>query len=124
MGRPRLSPEEREARRKARVAHSFSDAAYNHYDPRTEGYGNAEEWIAAAEAIAGHRATFSGTKKPKTGLEHDLSLLYLDELPDTMAELKKAFRNTMMLVHPDHGGSTKDCQEALAAFERLVKHFK
>jgi hypothetical protein len=36
----------REAKRKTRAAFSFSDAAYQHYDPVTEGYGSVDEWIA------------------------------------------------------------------------------
>jgi hypothetical protein len=125
MPRTRLTPEEREERRKARNAFTFSDAAYQHYDPKTEGYGSAEEWIRQAEAIAGGRSTLGGTAKPKTGLERDLELLNLGELPLTMAALKKAFRNTMFVVHPDMpGGTNEACRDALAAFERLSKHYK
>ena len=124
MPRPRLTPEEREQRRRERNAHTFSDAAYKHYDPKTEGYGSADEWIRQAEAIAGGRSTLGTGAKPKTGLERDLELLNLDELPDTMAALKKAFRNTMFIVHPDYGGTNEQCRDVLAAFDRLSKHYK
>lgn len=125
MARPRLSPEEKEARRKARNARTFSDAAYKHYDPKTEGYGSADDWIAAAEAMAGGRAHLhAGTDRKKTGLERDLELLNLTELPLTVAELKRAFRNTMFTVHPDYGGTNDQCRDVLTAFERLSKHYK
>lgn len=124
MPRPRLTPEEREARRKARNAFTFSDRAYQHYDPKTDGYGNAEEWIRQAEQIAGGRTTVNAGAKAKTGLERDLELLNLDALPDTMAVLKKAFRNTMFTVHPDYGGTNEQCRDVLAAFDRLSKHYR
>lgn len=122
MGRPRLTPEEREERRKARVAFSFSDKAYRHYDPRRDGYGSAEEWIGAAEALSGGRGRLHTSGK-KTGLEADLELLYLDAMPDDIAGLKKAFRNTLFIVHPDVGGTKEACQKVLDAFERLSKHY-
>jgi hypothetical protein len=119
--RPRLTPEEREARRKARSAFSFSRAAYEHYDPRKEGYGSAEEWMAAAEALAGGRGTLR--LKPKTGVAADLALLFLDDLPADIAGLKKAYRNTLFLVHPDYGGDVEKCKAVVAAFERLTKFY-
>ena len=125
MGRARLTPEEREARRKERARHSFSDAAYSHYDPHAEGYGSTDEWEAAAEAIAAGRGTLNfgnrGQASPK--INPDLVLLYLDKMPENIAGLKRAFRNTMMIVHPDHGGTHADCIAAMKAFERLSKFY-
>ncbi len=117
----RLSPEEREARRKARSAHSFSRAAYRHYDPRTEGYGSPDDWIAAAEALISGTAIF---KKNAPAENPDLATLYLTEFPDDIAGLKKAFRNTLFIVHPDYGGTNEATRAALAAFERLAKFYR
>lgn len=93
---------------------SWSDAAYRHYNP-AEGYGSEDEWIAAAEALAS-----GGTILITRTRQHpDLEKLYLSEMPQTIAELKRAFRNTLFIVHPDYGGTNEACREALAAFERL-----
>lgn len=116
----RLSDTEREARRKERARISFSNAAYRHYDPRTEGYGSEAEWIAAAEALAAGCTVL----KTKTGLNPDLITLHLDELPADIAGLKRAFRNTLHLVHPDHGGTDAATRAALEAFGRLSKFYK
>ncbi len=121
MPRPRLTPEEREARRKERSRFTFSDAAYKHYDPRQTGYGSTDEWIAAAEAIAGG-ATILTTKT--TSINPDLLILNLVDWPATMDGLKRAFRNTLHLVHPDHGGSNEATRDLLAAFGRLSKFYK
>jgi hypothetical protein len=125
MPRRRLTPEEREARRKARNAYTFSEAAYKHYDPRTEGYGSAEEWIRQAESIASGRGALGATVGPKkTGVARDLELLNLDDLPANIDGLKKAFRNSLFIAHPDYGGTNEQCRDVLAAFERLSKHYK
>jgi hypothetical protein len=124
---PRLTPEERETRRKARAAFSFSDAAYTHYDPKTEGYGSYEEWVNTVEQLLNDK----GIARPQrnradTQLERDLATLYLDALPATGAALKTAFRNTLKIVHPDVGGpdaSHDRTVEAIKAFERLSKQY-
>lgn len=119
MGRPRLTDEERLARKKARSAHSFSDAAYTHFDPRKVGYGSADEWAAAADALSGGR----GTLKQERRSIHDMDLetLGLEALPITHGDLKKAFRVVLFRVHPDHGGSNEETIRAMSAFERLSK---
>lgn len=122
MPRPRLTPEQREARRKARAAFSFSDASYKHYNPRTEGYGSAEDWFAAADALAGGCGVLRS--KAKTGLEADLELLSLSDLPADIAGLKKAFHNSLFIYHPDHGGTNDQCRAAMSAFERLSRQYK
>jgi len=122
MARVRLTPEEREARRKERARHSFSDAAYKHYDPRVDGYGSAEDWISAAEALAFGCGVL--IKRKLTGVELDCGLLYIDELPGTIAELKSAFRAALFKTHPDHGGSNDAVRAVMAAFARLTKHYK
>jgi hypothetical protein len=121
----RLSPEEREARRKERSRRSFSDAAYQHYDPKTEGYGSADEWIAAAEALASGRGTlhFGNRGQSSSKINPDLVTLNLTEMPADIAGLKRAFRNTLFIVHPDHGGTDAACIAAMKAFERLTKFY-
>ena len=121
MPRVRLTDEEREARRKERARHSFSDAAYSHYNPRQDGYGSTDEWIAAAEAIAGG-ATILTTKT--TSINPDLVIMHLTDWPADIAGLKRAFRNSLFLCHPDYGGSNEATRELLAAFERLSKFYK
>jgi hypothetical protein len=122
MARPRLTDEEREERRRARVRHSFSDAAYTHYNPQAEGYGSTEEWIRAAEAAAAGHGQYKRQDKPKLG-SADLRMLGLLDMPSDLAGLKKAFRNAIMIAHPDHGGSTKAAQETLDAYKRLLENF-
>ncbi len=122
MGRPRLTDAEREERRRVRSAFSFSDASYQHYDPRQEGYGSTDEWMAAADALAGGRGILKNTTKPKGN--PDLNLLNLDAMPADIGALKRAFRNTLFLVHPDFaGGSNEACRAVLAAFDRLLRFY-
>jgi hypothetical protein len=121
MARPRLTDEERKARRKARSAYTFSDARFkNRYDPKKEGYGSAEQWIAAAEALINGTILRVGTKR--TG-NPDLELLGVDELPETMEALKKAYRNAMFIHHPDYGGDVETAKQVNLAFERLGKNY-
>jgi hypothetical protein len=61
MARPRLTPEERERRRRERSRYTFSDAAYQHYDPEREGYGRPNDWERIAEMLF-------GLKKPVAGI--------------------------------------------------------
>jgi hypothetical protein len=121
MPRVTLSPEEREARRKERARHSFSDAAYKHYDPKAEGYGSADEWINAAEALAGGIPAFA--RVTGTAASPDLTALFLEKMPDSVEALKRAFRNAMMVAHPDHGGTNEQARDVMAAYKRLLKVF-
>lgn len=116
--RARLTPQEREARRKARAAFSFSDAAYEHYDPDKESFGGPDEW----ESIA--RKAF-GLKRLKTGPTNKwLDALFLEVMPRTLAELKKAFRAAMFRVHPDYGGTNAQARAVMEAFATLKHNFK
>lgn len=115
MGRPRLTPEEREARRKARARFSFSDAAYKHYDPETEGFGGPDQWEEIAFLLG-------GGAKPQA--KNDLlSVLGLVFPPSSLAELKTAFRAAMMKAHPDKGGSNEAARKVMEAFETLRRQF-
>ena len=130
MSRARLSPEEAEARRAARVRASFQEDHYAHYDPRLP-RGNRHRWSAAAEAAidaltGGRRETPDLDPALSRRYRRELELLGLATMP-TMEGLKSAFRKAMMAAHPDHGGpevkgadgkyATQHVQEA---FERLV----
>jgi hypothetical protein len=117
----RTTMHEREAKRRARASFSFSDAAYAHYDAGG-GYGSADEWIAAAEALAGGNRGFYKTVQSRP--DPDLTTLMLAEMPPHIDGLKRAFRNLMFLVHPDRpGGSNEACRKALEAFDRLSKFY-
>ncbi len=105
----------------------FSDESYDHYDPRTEGYGSAEQWSRIADAIAykiGGQKGFRGSVRPhivSPTKNPDLEVMLLDQLPDTVNGLKTAFKNCLFLVHPDVGGSSEDCRILIEAYERLLK---
>jgi hypothetical protein len=123
MPRPRLTDAEREAKRRARSAFTFSDAAYKHYSPEIEGYGSEDEWISAAEALAGGRGAFR-PQPNRPRINPDLVTLMLEEMPSHIDGLKKAFRNALFLFHPDRpNGSNEACRNVLTAFERLSKFY-
>ena len=128
MARPRMSDAEREAKRRAKSAFTFSDAAYRHYDPKTEGYGSTEQWEAMADAFAealGLGAAAKVSPQAKTGRSNpDLVTLNLTEMPATVALLKTAYRNTMFVAHPDYGGSNDAARAVIEAFKRLLKHYQ
>lgn len=113
MGRPRLTPEERQERRRERSRRSFSDESYRHYDPATEGYGSAEEWIGTAEAVL--------QRKPPAKVDADLDLLGLKAMPGDRKELHRAFRLASTKAHPDAGGSNEAFLAITTAYERLMK---
>ena len=120
MARSRLSPEEREARRRARNAFTFSDAAYKHYDTSKHGFGNASQW----EHIAEELFDVNLYDTPYTKFSKHLSILGIDSLPFSslsMEVLKTAFHKTMFRVHPDHGGTNEETREAMEAFV-FLKH--
>ncbi len=123
MPRTRLTDEERTARRKARNAASFSDAAYKHYNPGMEGFGSVDEWMRKAEAILTGKGILKAFDRADTQLARDLATLNIDAMPGDAAGLKRAYRNTLFLTHPDHGGTDAALIEATRAFERLSRHF-
>lgn len=117
MSRPRLSPQERAAKRKERARFSFSDAAYRHYDPEKEGFGGPEQWEDYARKLF-------GLKKLRTAPANKwLAALYLEDMPLDFAALKKAFRAAMFKSHPDYGGSNEAARDTMEAFEVLRHKF-
>ena len=124
MARAKLSDAERESRRKARSAFTFSDQAYRHYVPKNEGYGSESEWIHMADEILNGKGILRETvSKPTSQLERDLATLFIDALPFTAADLKRCWRNAMMCAHPDRGGSHEAAIETMEAFKRLAKFY-
>jgi len=127
MARPRLTDEEREERRKERSRHTFSNAAYQHYDT-SQGYGSSDEWKAWAEQAFGtHADAESFVPPPKTYAtqqEKDLKTLLLDKMPVDIAAFKRAYKNVMMIAHPDLGGSHEEMVALNLAVERLLKFYK
>ncbi len=122
MARARLDEAERDARQRERRQRSFSDAAYRHYNPSLEGFGSADEWMRKADAILTGRGLKAAFDTTDTQLQRDLRALHLDAMPGSAADLKRAFRNTLFVVHPDHGGTAAATQAAIEAFERLARH--
>lgn len=117
----RLDPAERDRRAAERRRRTWAGENYKKYDPAKEGYGSVDDWMAAAEAMAGSRSILSVAKAEVLA---DLVLLFLDSMPATMAELKRAYRNSYFVYHPDHGGTDAQCIAAQQAFERLCKNYK
>ncbi len=46
---------------------------------------------------------------------------FLKETYKTADELKKAFRDLLMVLHPDKGGSNEDCAQLISEYESLIK---
>lgn len=103
-------------------AHSFSDAAYDHYDTRN-GFGSADEWIRIAEERARGRGRY---RRPTAapGIDwYDLKLLDLTAMPEDAKGLVRAMRKRAMVLHPDHGGDAEQFKAMFAAYERLIKYY-
>jgi hypothetical protein len=112
----KLTPEERERRRKERSKRAFSDAAYRHYDPNVEGFGSANQWKGTAEARL--------NVIPVVEINADLQLLGLDKLPASKRDLSRAYRLKSLSAHPDQGGSETAFQALTDAYERLQQQIK
>jgi hypothetical protein len=117
VSRPRQSFAEKEAKRKARAAFSFSNAAYRHYDPEKQGYGSPDQWEAIAEALFG--------KVRVTGVfAKYFNILGLDAMPEDLLHLTQAFRRAMFRAHPDHGGTSAAARDVLEAYQVLKNKIK
>jgi hypothetical protein len=117
MPRARMSDAERQAKRKARNAFTFSDRAYKHYDPRTEGYGGPDQWETIAEQLFGKVVAHGEFARY-------LTVLALTVMPSSLAELVTAFRAAMFKAHPDHGGTDAEARAVLEAYAVLKKKIK
>ena len=95
----------------ARKASSFT-SGYKTYDPQSEGYGNASEWVGDFYTRLGFD-------------EAEVILAAQEETPHTIlgvspkatwAEIKKAYRAKAMECHPDrcaHTGMAPDVADAM-----------
>ncbi len=123
MPRTILTDAERLARKRERSRRSFSKESYRQYNPALEGFGSIDEWMRKAEAILSGHGVTAAFEPAETPLQRDLKILNLDALPGDKAGLKRAYRNTLFLVHPDHGGTEAATIAATEAFQRLSRHF-
>ena len=96
--------------------HSFSDAAYEHYDASVSGYGSPDDWERIAAALFGS----ASVNDPD---EVYLSRLDLAAIPPSLAELTAAFRRTMFRTHPDYGGTNLAARETMEAYAILKSKF-
>lgn len=117
--RARLTPAERDAKRRERARFSFSDAAYRHYNPEKDGFGNADQWEDIARQLFGLLGKVDSGPTPNKWLR----ALYIDEMPTTLAALKSAFRAAMFKSHPDYGGSNETARATMEAFAVLKTKF-
>jgi hypothetical protein len=90
-------------------------------DELSEGFGTIDDLIKAAEALVGTR---SSLVRNKPAASADMQTLFLDAMPDTVAGLKTAYRNSLFIYHPDHGGTDAKAIAARDAFERLLRNYK
>ena len=116
ISRPRMSDAEREVKRKARSAFSFSNAAYRHYNPEKQGYGSPDEWESIAEALFGKVVATSAMTKYYNILEVTP--------PIDMLQLTSAFRRAMFKAHPDHGGTNAAARIVLEAYQMLKNYLR
>jgi hypothetical protein len=83
---------------------SFTNAAYAHYDTRG-GYGSADDWIRAAEALAGERGRYRepprANRARPAGVTPDMALLGLTAMPADARGLLSAMRARARVLHPD-----------------------
>jgi len=45
---------------------------------------------------------------------------FLNGIYSTVADLKKAFRDLLMVMHPDKGGTNEDCAKLISEYESLI----
>jgi hypothetical protein len=113
---------------------------YKQYDPKTEGFGSAQEWAKAAESL-GRKGAQGGNARGKARvgnkarastsdhdnrstlpahIRRDLQVLLLETMPQDTGALKRAYHNVLFIVHPDYGGTEAACIAATDAYERLL----
>ena len=88
-------------------------ASYKTYDPAKEGFGNVNDWKFAWDRVMGHEEALGilGDASP-------LTVMGFDSMPSA-TELKKRYRELMLLNHPDKGGSEEQCKQVIAAYSEL-----
>jgi len=122
----RLSPEERERRKKERSRQQWermkSGDAYRHFDPKDgAGYGSEGQWQAAAEdrINGGNGAPEAVKVARKRKIDADLAFFGLTDIP-SKEELGRVYRRKSLEVHPDvPGGSHAAFIATKAVYDRL-----
>lgn len=88
------------------------------YDPKVEGYGNADEWKSAF----GERM---GKEEAKRVVADESPYSILGVTKDaTWPQIKTAFRKLAMQHHPDKGGDAATFRKIRAAFELLIDQYE
>jgi hypothetical protein len=118
MARVKLTIEEKAVRKKARTAFSFSDQAYQHYNPEKEGWGHQDQWEEVARRVFG----LAKLRRPGTTNKWLLAL-GLEAMPASLQILVKAFHKQMFVAHPDYGGSNQAARDTMEAFQTLKARF-
>lgn len=103
----RLTPEQREERRRERWRRVI------------DGQRRPGNTVPKVDDVADDfRARFGGTATES--VTTDRALLYFGLREGfTRADLKSAFRRKIMVVHPDHGGSVAEAQRCISIYDVL-----
>lgn len=120
----KLSPEERERRRKERAKASFSDSAYKHYDA-TGGFGSEDEWQFILDEFQYVKELiheiYGGTPQKTVNSSGSADIFSSAFSPQTFDDLKKAFRAAALEHHPDRGGNATKFVAAKEIYDRIKK---
>lgn len=124
MPRPRLSDEEREARRRERNRRGFAEAKFRQFDPNDGiGYGSAEQWRSAAHAkVGGAGFTMSSTSISRE-IRADLDEFGFPQMP-SLEQLRSTYRRMAVAKHPNGGGTHEGFIAFKAAYDRLLAHIQ
>lgn len=101
-----LTPEEREARRKAANRRVFE--RYRTYEGEA---GSPDQWTRAAEAVL--------HVEPFQEFDPHLEILDLKSVPRTIEDLKSARAKALLRCHEDKGGTKAETQAVIEAFNAL-----
>ena len=105
MPRRTLTDEEREHRRKKRVADLFA-----RYKTSRGPRGSADQWKRAADAVL----------VQKSGFFEYLKIFGFDHLP-TLEELRRSHRSLIKKAHPDVGGDLREAQKINEAYAKIME---
>ena len=110
--------------------HTFTDAAYAHYNPNQDGFGTWREWVRQAEEQARGRQHYREYVPPRQDSTsffdlkmEAMKLFGFTTLPEDVKELVRAMRRKAKELHPDMGGDSADFRNMMAAYERLLRYY-
>ena len=86
-----------------------------------------ERWGFHEEPIVRHEYKYDETPSPPMipkSVADDLALLGLREMPESLDELKRAYKIRMLSCHPDVGGSTDSAVRVGRSMENLKRNFE